>query len=905
MVPAPDQPARVERRIVTVLFADLVGFTPLSERLDPEDVGTIQDAYFGAVAATIERYGGQVEKYIGDAAMAVFGLPRTRDDDAERAVRAGLALILAVDAVARRLGLETGHLQIRVGVNTGEVAATEVGAAGAAPNEGRVTGDAVNTAARLQAEAPPGRVLIGETTALAVAEAIELEPAAPVTLKGKTAPIRASLAAGIRPERSRDTAMGNLRAALVGRADDLVRLDRFVAAARAGDRLRVLLVAPPGVGKTRLVQELTSRLDGVHLLRARLRADALSPFDAIVQLLGDAASVGPGDRSRLLGVLDQAGVPPARAEVIAEDVLHLVAPAAGQPVRRSDRAALFDAWTAALDALATGKPAAWLIEDLHWADPDLLRFLDAANDRPSAHGRLILATGRPALLERIAASGTAESGPGWTVVELGTLGSGSAGELVTSLVGHTLPASLVVRIAERSDGNPLFIEELLRTWISVGTLVPATSGTSAGAWRLAVPAEDVALPPTVQAIYAAQLDDLPVGARQAVRRASVAGRRFPTAALDPLDVPDVAASLATLERRGLIGNPEVDPITGPGYAYRHALLRDAGYASLSRAERARLHVRLARWLERTAGERSLEVAELIGNHFALALESTPLLAIEVGEGVDRAMAAALAGRWLERAGDLASLRTAHAAARTLYARSVDLSAGEPALVVARRLSRLGEATARVADLEDAASAFERSADRYRGLAADEAEPATVRTEARRGHARAAAARSSLRYEQMRFAEARSIAEAALRLTGEDDPQAAIPLRIARLNALEGLTNDYLALYAESREVVRVAEASADPDLAFAARRVELGLGHAAGVTAPDDWLEFASVAAGRERWEAAVGAMVNAAALIGSGDRDRVRALAGQAEAIAEARGLTERLAWIHQARCELELEFG
>jgi class 3 adenylate cyclase len=193
----------MERRIVTVLFADLVGFTPLSERLDAEDVGTIQDAYFATVRETIGRYGGQLEKFIGDAVMAVFGLPRTRDDDAERAVRAGLALVNAVDGLAGRIGLETGDLRIRVGVNTGEVVSAEAWSAGNpaadGPADARVTGDAVNTAARLQTAAPPGRVLLGEATALAVAESVELEQVQPIAVKGKAELLRVSLAVAVRP----------------------------------------------------------------------------------------------------------------------------------------------------------------------------------------------------------------------------------------------------------------------------------------------------------------------------------------------------------------------------------------------------------------------------------------------------------------------------------------------------------------------------------------------------------------------------------------------------------------------------------------------------------------------------------------------------------------------------------
>jgi len=625
----------MERRIVTVLFADLVGFTPLSERLDAEDVGTIQDAYFETVRETIARYDGQIEKFIGDAAMAVFGLGRTRDDDAERAVRAGLVLVNAVETLAGRLGLEPGDLRVRVGVNTGEVVASEAAptTAGSAASsadgpaallaEGRVTGDAVNTAARLQAAAPPGRVMLGETTALAVAEAIELESIEPVVLKGKATPVRASLAVMVRPVRSRELAMGSLRAPLVGRSRELAELGRIAARAAAGGLERVLLVAPPGVGKSRLSAEFLAGRTGFHVIRARVHAEATSPFDAITELLSSALDGNSSDRATQLSELNRAGVPAGRAAVVADEVARLIDPRADRPGHPADRDALFDAWATMLDATASELPAVWLIEDLHWAQLDLLQFLDVANQHDRPGGRLIVATGRQAVLERITPSTDPDRNQDWLRIELETLTLGGAEDLLTALVGPALPEDLSRRVVAASDGNPLFIEELLRTWANVGLLVREADS---GAWRLAVEPQDAPMPATVQAIYAAQLDDLPPGARTTARRAAVAGRRFSVAALGSLDIADVDASLATLERRALIGPVEPDPITGPAYAYRHALLRDAGYASLSRAERARLHLRLARWLERSAGDRRLEVAELIGNHFAAALESTPTLA---------------------------------------------------------------------------------------------------------------------------------------------------------------------------------------------------------------------------------------------------------------------------------------
>ena len=280
-----------------------------------------------------------------------------------------------------------------------------------------------------------------------------------------------------------------------------------------------------------------------------------------------------------------------RADVVAAEVVQLVEPAraSARAPGSADRDARFRAWLDALDALdggggagtaatnggpasPAGRPArAWIVEDAHWADDDLLAFLEAAHTDDLAGARLVVATARPSLLERVPGASVADPDAGRFRLDLPTLGRDSARDLVTALVGDAVPDALAAAIAESSDGNCLFIEELLRTWVSVGTL--ARDG---GAWRLAVPAADVSLPTTVQAIYAAQLDDLPPSARQVARHGSVAGRRFPVAALESLGVPDGSAAVESLRRRDLVAGPQRDPVEGDMFAYRHALLRDAG-----------------------------------------------------------------------------------------------------------------------------------------------------------------------------------------------------------------------------------------------------------------------------------------------------------------------------------------
>ncbi len=383
--------AAVERRIVSVLFADLVGFTTLSEQLDAEDVATVQDAYFAAARETVQRYGGVLEKFIGDAVMAVFGAPRARDDDAERAVRSGLALIGALEQLEVRLGMSPRTLQLRVGVNTGEVVHAIDG-----PDQGRVTGDTVNTAARLQTAARPGTVLIGEQTALTVAESIETQQIGTVALKGKREPMRAWEAIGARSQPSREEALGDLKAPMLGRDVELRKLQSAVRSVARDHRAdRIVIVAPPGVGKSRLLAELAATSDAT-VLRARVRPQATAPYETVAQLMNAANS------AQLARGLARAGIPEARASVVRLEVDRLLVPPSEGALSTGDlaaeREARFDAWVTALDAL-TMSAAVWLVEDVHWAGSDLLAFLDHAGRAPARHGRLLVATARPSLLD--------------------------------------------------------------------------------------------------------------------------------------------------------------------------------------------------------------------------------------------------------------------------------------------------------------------------------------------------------------------------------------------------------------------------------------------------------------------------------------------------------------------------
>lgn len=935
----------VERRIVTVLFADLVGFTTLSERYDPEDVAAIQDAYFAMVRETIGRYGGRLEKFIGDAAMAVFGVPRSRDDDVARAIRAGLALVHGVQQIGASLGLDDDILRLRVGINTGEAVVSS-----GAGDEARVTGDTVNTAARLQTAAPPGGVLVGEITALAAADVADMHPIPALELKGKAEPTAAWLVTGVRAEPSREQAMGALGAPMLGRVAELAELIDAHGRVTAGAVERWLIVAAPGVGKSRLLREFADRvaLDeaGTTVIHSRARADSVSPFGAVARLLLDALGTAEARdaEQRIVAAVVQAGATEQRARVVAEACLSVMDPsatgAAGEPAKPSDdREALFGAWLDALDALAGNRASVWLIEDVQWAGGDVLAFLDFAT---RGNRRLIVATGRLSLLESHGDWAIEDAPAGRRVMRLSALERSDAGGLVTALVGDALPADLVERIADRSDGNCLFIEELLRTWVSVGTLVSGTDGK----WRLTLAPGDIPLPQSIQSIYAAQLDDLPADARRLARRASVAGRRFPVRALEPLGARS-ADGLEPLRRRELVTGPVSEPLWGEAYAYRHALLREAGYASLARAERARLHVRLARWLEAAAGERSAEVAEQIAGHYSAALDSAPALAREIDDGLDREAVRRLAADWYERAGHGTLALSAHHAARQLLRRSIDLTPDETPLDKARRWERLGDATAFAADMDEGAAAYRKAMELYRtailkgGEGFDRGSDALTRASgqmargaermarlssegaralaegaaqlqagsaalqkskadfeqglgaARAGLARAAASLAEVMNQQLQFADSRSLASQVADELPDADPGSKARLLIAQAMGAVGASGPSEATEAEIEQAIRLAQAAGD-------RRTELHAIHALSVLKtesgrddPATWRAVEAAALDARDWSMAATAATNAAMAQLDDHASEVPAQLARARETAAAHGLTEDAGWI------------
>ena len=670
--PVPMGASRLQRRVVTVLFADLVGFTGLAEALEPEDVAEVQERYFAACRDVLLARDAQVEKFIGDAVVASFGLPRSREDDAARAVDSGLAIVEAVERLAVELGAPS-EMAVRVGVNTGEVAVTD--------EEGvwRLTGDAVNVAARLQSMATPGSVLVGADTALAADRHFHFEPVGDVPLKGKAMAQPVWAATGPRPDIPSRTATP-----LVGRTRLLDRLSDGVAAAGAAKPW--VLMAPPGVGKSRLVTELASRLAarGVSPRVVHAERQAVSAYQPIADLM----KLAMADRGLTPeGLVGTTGDDAVSRRVLADHLRGLL-----DGKRLTDPPeALHASWIRLLVEAEAGEKAAWMIEDLHFAGADLFAFLAAAAD---SLGSALVLTTRP-----VAAGAGQWPPPGaTTVVHLEPLTPADTRRLVDHLVGRdALSDSTIQSIVDASGGNPLFVEELVRSWIHTGRLVLLPGGR----YQLVGPV-DARLPTTVRAVYLGLLDDLPAESRSVATSGAVAGITFPSSALRRLGITDASGGLDYLTGAGLLSGPHPDGLDVRSFSYRHALMRDTAYDTLPRTRRAVLHLRYARWLEGLGDPDP--IAELIGLHLAAAHQAAPIFADSDIEGTTPAQLAGEAAAWLEvaarRAADAEPERTVELWAKVVSLTPVDVPASVP-----RRLE-LAEALRRAGRLPDALDEFE-------------------------------------------------------------------------------------------------------------------------------------------------------------------------------------------------------
>ncbi|HEY7004424.1 MAG TPA: adenylate/guanylate cyclase domain-containing protein [Gaiellaceae bacterium] len=657
---APEHPARrEERKVVTVFFADLVGFTGRAEQLDPEDVRAMLSPYYARLRSEIERFGGTVEKFIGDAVMAVFGAPTAHEDDPERAVRAALA---ARDAV-QDLNEEnpTLDLHVRIAVNTGEAVVALPGHP--SEGEGMVAGDVVNTASRLQTAAPVDGILVGETTYRATERVIEYADAVPVLAKGKSEPLPVWEAVAARARFGVDVQQRG-GAPLVGRETELDLLSGAFERVRRERKPQLLtLVGVPGIGKSRLVWELAQAVDADPDLIALWRQGRSLPYGEGVAFwaVGEMVKAQAGILDTDSGEAAEAKLVETVADLVPDETnarwverhLRPLVGLAGESVPMDDaRDEAFAAWRRFFEALAERRPLVLVFEDLHWADDNLLDFVDHLVDWATNSPLLVVGTARPELLERRPGWGGGK--PNAATVSLSPLSEEEIARLLGSLLAQAvMPAETQTALLARAGGNPLYAEEYARMVMERGV----------------APAEDAPLPESVQGIIAARLDALSGEEKTLIQDAAVVGKVFWSGALadmNRLQRWTVEERLHGLERKEFVRRERSSSVaTETEYAFRHVLVRDVAYGQVPRALRAEKHRLAAEWIEVLSTDRE-DRAEMLAHHYMSALEFARAAGQDSAALEDRARVA------LREAGDRAFALGAQRSAGSFYREALAL-----------------------------------------------------------------------------------------------------------------------------------------------------------------------------------------------------------------------------------------
>ena len=700
-----------ERRQVTVVFADLSGYTAVAERMDPEAVKALVNGALMRLGREVERHGGTVDKYIGDNVMAIFGAPVAHEDDAERAVRAGLAMQEAMDDVNEELP-DGVHFNLRVGVNTGEVLAGAVGEAYT------VVGDTVNVAARLQSAARPDSVTVGERTMRATSGAVEYERLLPLTLKGKAEPVPAWEARCVTADVPVRRAPSSRETLLVGREEELEELQAAFDRVKAqGAPHLVTLVGEAGVGKSRVLRELQSRLaarsdapafytgrclpygSGIvfwalgEVIRAGCEiVDTDTAEQAWGKLLAHTREVMGDHGAHDHGGLSEEGVRATAllGRLIGLEVPAELVPAGEDPARLRER--FFAALRFGIEAWACREPLVFAFEDIHWADDGMLEAIEHLAHWVRAP-LLLVCLARDELLDRRPDWGRGHSAAKQLALE--PLSAAETQQLVATLLpeGEAVPPAVV----ERSGGNPLFAEEMACRIAEEG------------------PAHAAELPDTVQGVLAARLDALEPFERRLVQQASVVGRTFWKGSLAPLaqaEGQDLDRTLLSLQAKHILApEGEAGRAGERELAFKHVLVRDVAYGMLPKAVRSRKHYEVGAFLEERAGDRGDEVVALLAEHYgraaALGREGGLPMA-ELSPIRDRAV------RSLEEAGDAAAhlYSNREAASHYRHAREVCVG-GDPALN-ARIGEKLGDVSLRLGRVDEAIAVWLECLDWYRG-----------------------------------------------------------------------------------------------------------------------------------------------------------------------------------------------
>jgi class 3 adenylate cyclase len=650
--PVADQPPIGERKLATVLFADLVGSTELAGSQDPERTRALLDRFYDAMAEEIEHAGGTVEKFAGDAVMAAFGAPNALEDHAERALHAALAM-------QRRLAeLHGRQLELRIGVNSGDVV---VGHARAGSSF--VSGDAVNVAARLEQAAAPGAILVGERTVAAARGAFEFEQPTTVDAKGKPDGVVARrLVRALSLMRPRG--VSGLARAFVGRDQELERLSGAYRATVEQRRSRlVTILGDAGVGKTRLVRELWQRLPEQSPEPVRRTGRCLSygtgtAYWALGEVLKEHLGLLESDATEV--ALERLGGREILGLTLGLDVARDLHPLAAR-----DR--FQDAWAEFLTDIVGERPAVVLVEDIHWAEAQLLDLLEHVLGTVQGP-LLVITTARPELLQRRPGWGARAGGE---LLELEPLSAQDADRMLSEMLTGGLPAELSELIVERAEGNPFFVEELLGVLIDRGLLARANGG-----WVLQELSSEFTVPDSVHAVLAARIDLLEPAEKAALQAAAVIGRVFWTGPV--YELVEAKPDLRVLEERDFVRRRAGSSMTGEReYVIKHALTREVAYESLPRARRARMHAAFADWLERQGPGRD-DLASLLAHHYAEAVrpEDADLAWQGKDEELGRLRGKALL--WLEGAAQFAMRRYEIEDALALLHRALALEPDEEA-----------------------------------------------------------------------------------------------------------------------------------------------------------------------------------------------------------------------------------
>jgi predicted ATPase/class 3 adenylate cyclase len=691
-----------ERRLVSVLFADLVGFTPLSEHRDAEEVRELLTRYFDTCRAVVTRYGGVIEKFIGDAVMAVWGAPVSFEDDAERSVRAALDLVDAVTALGAAIG-EPG-LRARAGVLTGDAAVT-VGA----DAQGMVAGDLVNTAARIQSEAQPGTVLVGDATRAASDAAVVYEDMGERKLKGKAEPVALWRALRVVAMRGGAQKSEGLEAPFVGRDNDLrLMKELFHTSADQRKAHLVSVIGVAGIGKSRLCWEFSKYSDGIdeviytHRGRClaygegvtywalaemvRMRADiteAEDPAIALTKLQACLREFLPDDEERRW-------VEPRLAQLLALEE---------QVTRERDE--LFSAWRLFFERLADQKPTVLAFEDMQWADTSLLEFIESLMEWSRNHAIFIVTAARPELIDHHPSWGAGKRN--FTPLFLEPLDASAMEQLLDGLVPG-LPDELREQVLHRAEGVPLYAVETVRMLLDRGLLEAAGS-----VYRLTGPVEDLDVPQSLHGLIAARLDGLRQETRRVLQDAAVLGKTFtPTslAAVSGMTASEVQPLLAELVRKEVLSvqTDRRSPERGQ-YGFLQDLVKRVAYETLSKRDRKQKHLAVAAWFEHAWGSDESDVVEVVASHYLEAYNLAP-------QDPDAGRVKARASEVLAQAGERASSLAASVEAERYFAKAAEL-ADDP-VHEAELQDRAGQMAWQAGRAESATERFERAIALYDG-----------------------------------------------------------------------------------------------------------------------------------------------------------------------------------------------